>query len=340
MENNIIIFNPKFKERFLSRYNEQTKDTYGKILKSVSKSWEIPHNRDIYTANNSDVYDILGSLDNTSISSINTKKTVLSNYIDFSIEEGMEVPSGINYFRTVTKNELKEFVGKIKKTNFITRQDIYDTINVANNMQDLAILVLLFESVEGKGMSEILYLMKQDVDIENKTITIRNHKDRNEIIRVIKDIHPLSIKIIEDACNEQIYIRNIDERRIKKDGSTVFKSDATLEYSPFVLRKAIQRKDQNLLDSISKSTLLNRLNRVVKEYMGKPHMTPYDIWKSGLFEKIYLLAQEKEGKENLTGEDYINILQSFGRKSQNYCDIKTSFELIYPYLDKEYKSQK
>lgn len=334
MKNNIELYNENFKLRFLEEgeYNKSTKETYFKILKSASK-WELLNNRDIFTANSEDVKKILKILDNNSVSSANTKKTVLASYIDFAIEEGEDVPNGINHFKIISKEELKNFIGEIKKTSFITRYDIYNIPKKIKffNYQDLVIPILLIESIEGAGMEEILYLMEEDINFDNNTITIRNKNNRNQIIRKVEDINVESIKIIKFAIEQDIYIRNVAKNKN-------FKMDADLVKSPFVIKK-IKCKGVDQLTPVSKSTLANRLDRVIQEYMRKPHMAPYDIWKSGLYERIYLLTQEKGGKENLLGEDYINILQSFGRESQNYCDIKTSFELVYPYLDDEYKKR-
>mgnify|MGYP007017325121 CR=1 FL=1 len=132
----------------------------------------------------------------------------------------------------ISKEDLKNYVGKIKKLSFITRYDIYNIPQEKElyNYQDLLIPTLLIESIEGAGMEDILYLMEEDIDFDNNVITTRNKDDRNQIIRKVENINIESMKIIKLAIEKEIYIRNVAKNKN-------FKMDTEIVKSPFLVKK-------------------------------------------------------------------------------------------------------
>ncbi|MDV3429165.1 MAG: hypothetical protein LIR50_19405 [Bacillota bacterium] len=312
-----FFINEELKNRFLNQYFGTTKENYHHILKKVSTLFEKRYKRDIYTSNSHDANDIIRMINNKTANSANAYRAVLSSYVDFCIGEGYEVPSTINWFKIIVKDDLKKMIrdSEIKTGIYVTREEIYA---LADNFKEeyyyFVPYILAFESVRGKKWSELFNLKKKDIDFDNNTITIRNIKD-NSIIRVIDNIDIRSMNII----NKGLYIQSIYRDQ---------KNEEVFDESEYVIKgkKGV---------SINYNTFYGKYSNYITKVLGVK-FTPLTAWKSGLYEK--LIKRQREKDSELTPTDYKDIMNNFGTQNY-YINIKDDYETVRDDLFQRYINQ-
>lgn len=312
-----FFINEELKKRFLNQYFGTTKENYYHILKKVSTLFEKRYKRDIYTSNSHDANEIISMINAKTANAANAYRAVLASYVDFCIGEGYEVPSTINWFKIIVKDDLKKMIrnSEIKTSIYITREELYA---LADHFKDeyyyFVPYILAFESVRGKKWSELFNLKKTDIDFDNNTITIRNIKD-NSIIRVIDNINPKSMNII----NKGLYIQSTYTHQ---------KETEAFEESDYVIKGKKGR-------SVNYNTFYGKYSNYVTKVLGVK-FTPLIAWKSGLYEQ--LIKRQIKTKSKLTPTEYKDIMNDFG--SQNYyINIKDEYETVRDDLYQRYMDQ-
>jgi integrase len=319
--------NPDLKKRFLKQYVGKTVDSYYGILKKASSVFEKKFKRDIYTSNSNDANDIIQMMNARTANAAHVYRTVLANYVDFCIREGYEVPSTINWFKIITKDDLKTMIGnsKIKVEGYVTRKELYQIAEkFEENYSYIVPYILAFESVRGNKWEELFNLKKQDLDFSNNSIIITNLED-NTIKRTIENVDPISMDIIKKGLNAQsIFVQN------EKDLGQYSDSDYILK----------GYKGQPM----KYNTFYGKINSKVNNVLGYK-FAPLTAWRSGLYERLLKREIQKENelkidnsKAILSADDYIEVMKEFGTE-QYYINIKDGYETVHDNLYKRYKEE-
>ncbi len=318
-DNNDFYINADLKNRFLGQYTGLTKDSYGGILKKASYLFERRYKRDIYTSNSNDANNIIQMMNARTADAAHVYRAVLANYVDFCIGEGYDVPSTINWFKIITKDDLKTMIGnsQIKVGIYATRKELYQIAKKFNkNYAYIIPYILAFESVRGDKWEDLFNLKKQDLDFDNNSITIRNLED-GSVKRVIKNIDPRSMDIIKKGINGQsVFIQNEKDLGQYDDSVYVLKG-----------YKGMPMKYH---------TFYGKVNSKVNEVLGYK-FAPLTAWRSGLYERL-IKRQIEKNNEELSADDYIEVMKEFGT-DQYYINIKDGYETVRDDLYKRYKEE-
>lgn len=209
------------------------------------------------------------------------------------------------------------------ESQYYTKEDLYDIGMMCKNAQDNALLLLLFNSVEGIEMSELRLLKKSDVDFENNLVHVNGYSSRNtkEVLqqRDIK-LEDYEMQVLKDAINQSTYyVRNVDNNKKEtKDTIPLFDTE-------YVFRDTQKAKGKDIYEPISRDKLNTRI-REIGRMLNKP-LNAKNIVVSG---EIYELNKLKKEFKDITDEEYENVLRKFN-KNLTLCAI-SGLKDLYRYL--------
>jgi integrase len=290
-----MYYNSAVKESFLSEYMESTQSTYKRIFVNSFET-EKALKKDLYDFSKEEIALVLTDMNPSTASSSESNGRMITAYINWCINNGLR--NSINPLSAVNSDWFDQFVDKNIQLYFSE-----DTLNVyessCQNAQDALCMRLIFEGVNGKQVSEIRNLKRQDVDFENKTLTLT---DFDGSIRKIKVFSDKTLELIEEALEVKTYV--------KRNGLMV-EHENVREYTDlannnYVLRASITAT-KTLDKPVDKAVVYRRIN-MIEETLGIPYLNGKNIQRSGM---IYMgkLLYESEGK--LEKEEYLQIAERF-----------------------------
>lgn len=190
----IDMYNPDIKEQFLEQYtNLGTQDRYRKIFKRTFE-FEVKNKKDVMLFNNEEFKEIFYYLESISTSTINLTKSVLNNYIDWTIKEKYR-ENPINPIKLIKSPQLKNMVSKIaQEFRHLTGIDeLRRIVRFCINPQDAICFVLPFYGLKAE---EISNLTKDNFD--GNIIKIGDRK---------VEIPEEFMYVIDDAFKQEIYVK-------------------------------------------------------------------------------------------------------------------------------------
>lgn len=253
------LYNPHIKEEFLSKYeNTDTVVTYTNIFRKV-KGIEEHRGYDLYDFSIDDIKDTMYNMKPVTKSSARTTGSVLMAYINWAVKYRT---SNINIAQGLKPSWFEAFV--IKRELYISQTRLEEMLRSLINAQDMAILKLLFLSVNGYRHSELLNLKKDDIKGNTLTLT-DDRKGQREL-----EVDDETIKIINKAIKQEDYT--------PKNGSGKRSTESKLIENDYVIRGLIRRASN--LEKADRNLIYRRVTNI-SEFFGMPYLTPKSIWKSG-----------------------------------------------------------
>lgn len=192
------------------------------------------------------------------------------NYIDWAIENGYK-ESSINPLSRLEniKEWSNQFVAADKQNAF-TRQEILSMCENLINYVDRAVLLALFEGINGEGFSELLNLRTKYLKEENDKFFARlyDNSGRERRIEVSKELFGF------------LHKTDMEEEYINKNGLTEKNQQSTsnLLDSTYIFKKTTRGKREGNLDV----HFVNRKFRIYKEIFGLKYLKSRDIEVSGM----------------------------------------------------------
>lgn len=314
MENNLM-YNKEIKERFLEENytNEDSKRT-ARYVFYYSYLNELPLQKDLYDFSREEIGKVLANSNPKSLNVAMSRLRIISKYITWAIGGNVNLrKDNINPLSKIEESWVEQFVDKSVK-KFISKTELDEMVDWLINYSDKALLMLLFEGVNGRELSEIRNLRMKDIK-EDGTATL--YDDIKKEYRELKLSEEL-INILRIADKEYEYInKNGEATRIKT---------SQLAESQFIFKPTIRRKTANE-ERMSHISIIGRLSSI-GEAFGFDSFTPKMVTHSGLIYMGYLLHKDKE---ELTDEDFEIIAKRF--------NISKSKANGYEYYPKKYWSQ-
>jgi GTP:adenosylcobinamide-phosphate guanylyltransferase len=290
------LYNPEFKIMFIETYEENTQQFLAFTFKKAAEV-EFNLGKDIYELNREEFNDLFKNFNAKSKIAIAQKISIIRKYIDFAIEQGRPVLSGINIVGNFMGEDYYDlFVSKTALDNkFITNQaDLDDMIEFCANAQDACMIKL---TTIGVTVEEIQNLRTEDCHRVSNTLDLRNDKD--EIIRTL-EIDEKAMNLVFDAINQERYENNNGEpsptSRIKS---------FPLKQTGYVFRATKRSKDIK----IPRALIARRLGNIFT-LLDYPFLNITNLWWSGVVLYAKKLKEES-GKTELVREDYIKINEHF-----------------------------
>lgn len=239
----------------------------------------------IFDLNKQEFITFLKLLGCASQECLSTYLTMLKQYREFSDINGLSA-TNIDFIKTITFKDLDAFLDTDKVNNrYFTRAEIMEFIATLGNYQDKALVLLIFEGINGTRNNELIKLKKQNIDFQNSII---NLPDRT--VPISKDLTDILYHSILEKEYSNVYISSLDTNERKSSYND------TLVPSDYVLRPTMSYINQNTVpsdsdypnytkDHVLPKTITARFYRFTKENVDFQYLTMTTLYNSGLIER-------------------------------------------------------
>lgn len=239
--------------------------------------------------------------------------SVLKRYVDYCIEKNI-VLHGDNRLSTFEAKDAIKYVDRQAiARRFITIGELREYQNICSNEQDKLLLELPFAGVLGKEMIEIIDLTFDNVDENNKMLSL--HMGEGKYRRMAVEIS--TIALIRNTYEQKTYLENNGniggrssprEFKINKLGNYVFRVPGKKKFEKF-----------------STGLAYTRLIKI-KKWVDNPYLTYKSLMFSGM---MHLLNQRLKERGELIEKDYRDIVDKYDYGSDHYFawrDVKAMYE--------------
>lgn len=315
-----VMFNEKIKQEFLNTYPSESQPVYKRIFVKSAVN-ESRFGKDLYDFDLELIEDLLTDLDPLTSSISQSNGRIISAYINWSIDKGYK-KNKINLLKSVEADWFERFVDKTKKIYF-SAEEIFMVEKFCENAQDRVVIRALFESISGKQGLEIRNLTDEDIDWDNKRVTLYDSPDRNPLYSRTIEVSDICLEAFEDALKESTYYK----RNGMMEEHDNVRGFTDLMDNNYVVRNSITRTD-NYNGAVNEYVVYRRVS-MIGELLAIPYFTSKNIFRSGMIYMGYQLLK-KHGK--LGKEQYLEIAERFRIKNwysiKEYCNLET-IESLY-----------
>lgn len=287
-----IFYNNDVKNRFLNQFtNEKTKEVYKRVF-DKSRYLEIENGKDLFDFDEYDLNLLLESyISPKTKQSARTYGNIISSYIDWAIDKGYSKNKVFN--RIHDRQEYFNSFANKQNSLYLSKDEIDAIIFRLVNAQDSFIIQALFDGIQGRKVSELTLLTREQVDNAFKNNNIITLIDGDGNKREVKlDNKTLELAVM--ASNEVEYY--------KKNGEVDYldpsKETIRLKESKYILKPTSTSVKHDEDKPISHYTVYNRLEMIksldeFKEY--KDALSTKNIVRSGmLYEAKKMLDSGQE----------------------------------------------
>ncbi|QSF43471.1 tyrosine-type recombinase/integrase [Paenibacillus tianjinensis] len=319
-------YNETQKEMYLKDLAEKTYTSYARVLKRA-RYVEEQLGKDLYNFNVSEIEKLLVFMSPGSYSASAGNVNVIRTYIRWAIQQDLRIDNINPLDSVISDNFINKFIDTTNKKLF-TEEEIATIVGGLQSFQDAAIVQCLFEGIMGHEYSEILNILKKDVDRDSDELEVRNSPASGPTeIRKIK-VSTKLMNLLYSAANETSYIKSngLSDAKAKEieliDNDYVFRS--------------VKLRVVNY-DRASNHLVLRRM-KSVREWFDYPHLTATSIKNSGMLK----YAKDLYMEDKTLSRDHIGkICKRFGvnsiattRLTKDFLNIET-IKSLYPEVDEE-----
>jgi len=238
-------------------------------------SFERRRNKDCSEFNSKEILSFLTLNNDKSLSVIENKRSILSNYTDWCLTNGF-VKSGQNHYEELTISDLKKCINKEKmKSSIITREDLLETISELENFRDQFILLSIFEIGVKRHFADLININIEDFNRENNTLVLENRT-----VTVSDKLYELAV-----AANNSLVYYDTRNRAVTLVGDKVVKyslrgprSGNANDYGKKIIAIVRRSLDYLGLDNIIPRDLaLSGMIHLIKEYGKYYHLDPKEV---------------------------------------------------------------
>ena len=270
-------FNDSFKNEYVQRSTMNERFTRRIFVRT--EEYEEIFNKDVANFNIFEIKELFTNLNSSSVNYLNVVKSILSNYTDYIIANGLSIDN-INHYTVLNSEIIDSCVNKnILNEKYISRKDILYLIDQCDEVIHQYIILAAFEGIYGE---DIIFTKYRDVDFDSKKITLYSGRQ----IEVSNEL----LSIIEDAWTTS---------SIQKDSGKTFQytNDDT------IFKVYINKKVQSIYD-VNPKEMMRRMYyifSVAKKNLGANNISLPRIYLSGLAYKIKTDIE----KYNLGVDEYL-----------------------------------
>ena len=190
---------------------------------SKSENFEEDYQKDVCNFTVREIIDMYKTISYNNVDMLLNANSALAGYTDWCIDQGF-VTDRQNHFREIDTSILASLTNKaIRQMRIVSRQQVVKWCDQLDNPACAFIILGLFEGLNGQHFSDFYQLMRQDIDVESKTINVPG---RGKMIFSTKlcelgiesaDVHDKSNpkadpeRVIKDYRN----VRDTDDPRMK-----------------------------------------------------------------------------------------------------------------------------
>jgi integrase len=319
-------YNESHKEMYLKDLSEKTYTSYARVLKRA-RYVEEQLGKDLYNFNVSEIEKLLVFMSPSTYSASAGNINVVRTYIRWAIQEDLRIDNLNPLDSVISDDFINKFIDTTNKKLF-TEEEINTIVGGLQSFQDAAIVQCLFEGIMGHEYSEILNILKKDVDRDSNELTVRNSPSSGTTESRLVKVSTKLMNLLYSAANETSYI--------KLNGMSNAKAkEIELIDNEYVFR-SVKLRVVNY-DRASNHLVLRRM-KSIREWYDYPHLTATSIKNSGMLKYAKELYQQKK---ELTRNDIAKICVRFGvnsiattRLTKDFLNIET-LRSLYPDIDEE-----
>ena len=256
--------NPDRKKRYMEMKYQSDILPPGSLERLFKKvdSFEKRKGKDCSEFNSKEILTFLTMNNDRSLSVIDNRNSMLSNYTDWCLTNGF-IKTGQNHYEELTIDDLKRCLNKEKmKESVISRNDLLEAIKELQNPRDQFILLGIFEIGVKRHFADLVNVSIDDFDRENNVLKLTNR----EVI-VSDQLCDLAM-----AANENLIYYDTRNRAVPLIGDKIIK---------YTVRGPKSEKD---VDDYGKKIIA--IVRRNLDYLGLDNMIPRDIAFSGMIHRI------------------------------------------------------
>lgn len=303
------------KENFLkeSDYEEATKELYIKMFKSFVLKLEESKGKDLYDFDKTEIEDTIKYAPTKSERTKRTLFSVISSYREWAMERGFNTTG--NPCNSIIINDILNLNKKAIDKGYYKLEDIYEILDKNKddiNYNEGIVMLLARYGLEIKRMP---YLKFEDVDRENKLLTIYTSAKRDKILTYL----PIDDELID-------YIDKTDKETV------VITKKRTFEYinTGYILKVMAIDSDYTETDYIDvmleKTSIYTRYNKIFAK-TGIKRISITDLVRS---RKLDLLFDIYNNNGILTYDNVreVNKLITGSDSLTSVNNLKKDFELL------------
>ena len=326
------LYNPETKNDFIENYSKN-EDTRKSLQFDFQKSSENEKQlgKDLSDFTLTEVEEVAMAIETKSEQSLRKTLNIFALYVDWCILKNIRTNEiGFNYFRVFLKRnkDLSKYVSARKAENlYLNDEEIDIALSRLANKCDQALLLCLYEGIQGAAWHEIRMLQLTDINKDTKEVKLYNKDGSDRIITISDKL----INLLEETDIRQTYLLKNNEN-LKGKYETVEFIDTIYIFRP--LLNIYQEEDDveyDINQPISPSTLNSRFKNI-RKYIGLPFVSPTVIYDSGMINKIIELYTNGTIKDLKT----ISIQQALPNYNLSYMQAynlknKINLKLRYGY---------
>ncbi|AZV43625.1 putative integrase, phage SPbeta [Peribacillus asahii] len=263
-----MLYNENIKEEFLNEYNnEATQDTMRHLFLKSAETEDMLK-KDLYDFTLEEIGTIMYEINPKTTNSARTYGRFINYYIDWAIEHYRT--GNVSSLNGEPIDHFDKYIDKDLKLLY-SEEEIIEMEDKLINYQDKVVIRMLFEGVEGDGLSELLNLQEDDVDFEKGILHLKDDK-KGERTLEIKDEDKRCLEFIQKASGESYYHFKNGEGKGKNKGIELLENNYVV--------KSVRNRAINL-ERADKHLIYRRLATVSK-MLEYPYLNAKNIMKSGM----------------------------------------------------------
>lgn len=241
-------------------------------------------NKDIYEMSAEELKMVIRDISPYSQTGVKNYLAYYRSYIDWATKRGY-AKSNINLISLFTQKDLKELSSNVKRSNW-TRDEVMELISSLVNQTDRALILALFEGIDGLRFSELGYLKEEDLDFDGiqyaATLTsdTSSGKIKKRKIEISKELFMMLI------------LANKQTRYLANNGqSTAKNKEIEFMDSPYIFKLTKRTKSTRKI-AINNRVIGNKFH-LFRNIFAFDNFRPRDLIRSGMLYKAHEIYQQK-----------------------------------------------
>ncbi|KEH99187.1 hypothetical protein Z962_06690 [Clostridium botulinum C/D str. BKT12695] len=320
------------KERFIDFCYSDKREEQGlrhnlEILFFSTYEMENKLQKDVYEFGLNEIESLLCCYQSTSINSMNVKISLLKKYVDFCIRHSFR-SNPINFFEGL--NSLDYVYKNMWQYKYPSKEVVLKICENIPPGQMTLLLIIPFLGIVGQKTCEIRNLKETDIDLENKSITVREYDEVDDKTGEITHHDERIVKIDDEFIP---YIKcAIDSavlyEKSNRDDDVMTRRSIISPFNPYLIKRSSKSMSKKH-EPIGNSGFCSRFAHLKAVFQGEPwlvsKLTTITLEHSGMMEELRLIEAEKG---ELDKEDYMALMRRHQRKENSYPTIKKLYEEI------------
>lgn len=313
-------YNSEIKSKFLNKYPNNTQFSYARIFEK-SKQYEEQKGKDLSKFTLDEIEDVLYDLEPLTESASHVNGRIVTAYIDY-------VSPNKNILKEQSMEWFSKFVDKDIQLYF-TDKTIRKIEDDCVNAQDAVIVRLLFEGVQGKSLSEIRNIKKEDVyNAIDNSIEVFDEDGSSRPVT----LSDRAFTLLQQAIDQEDYAKKNGHMEDENVGLIT-----NLVDNEYVIRTSITRTDFKNRP-VEKMVIYRRI-KTIGDTLGYPYLTAKNIVRSGVIYSGKEIIEQSKDKE-LSKEQYMEICFKYNINNwypvKKYCNMQMIRKLYENFSNNSY----